>query len=88
MSKFDKLILKLLSGNADKNFDFDNLLILLEKFGFTSRIKGSHHIFYKEGVDEIINLQPLNKKTKAYQVKQVREILIKYKLIEIDGSEI
>ena len=58
MSKFDKLILKLLSGNADKNFDFDNLLILLEKFGFTSRIKGSHHIFYKEGVDEIINLQP------------------------------
>jgi hypothetical protein len=65
MSKFDKLILKLLSGTSDKNFDFTDLLLLLEKFGFTIRIKGSHHIFFKDEVDEIINIQPNNKKAKA-----------------------
>ncbi len=86
MSKFDKLILKLLSGNSDNNFEFSDLLLLLERYEFRIRIKGSHHIFYKQGVEEIINLQPQNKKAKAYQVKQVREILIKYKLFGIDGS--
>ena len=86
MSKFDKLILKLLAGNADRNFNFNDLVLLLLKFGFTERIKGSHHIFYKEAVDEIINLQPQNNKAKAYQVKQVREILIKYKLVETDAG--
>jgi predicted RNA binding protein YcfA (HicA-like mRNA interferase family) len=86
MSKFDKLILKLLSGTSDNNFDFDNLVSLLERFGFSVRIKGSHHIFFKEGVDEIINLQPINNKAKAYQVKQVREILIKYKLVNSDAG--
>jgi hypothetical protein len=44
-------------------------------------IKGDHHIFYKEGVEEIVNLQPLSDgKAKAYQVKQVRVIIFKYKL--------
>lgn len=85
MSKFDKLILKLLSGTADKNFNFDNLILILNKFGFGARLKGSHHIFYKVGVDEIINIQPINNKAKPYQVKQVREILIKYKLIPTYG---
>lgn len=50
------------------------------------RIKGSHHIFYKEDVEEIINLQPQNNKAKPYQVKQVREILINYKLIQPDAT--
>jgi len=86
MSKFDKLLFKLLSGNSDKNFDFKDLLLLMEKVDFKLRIKGSHHIFYKDGIDEIINLQPVGKKAKAYQVKQVREILLKYKLIETNGA--
>jgi predicted RNA binding protein YcfA (HicA-like mRNA interferase family) len=86
MSKFDKLILKLLSGTSDTNFDFANLVSLLERFGFSVRIKGSHHIFFKDGIEEIINLQPLNNKAKAYQVKQVREILIKYKLVNSNAD--
>ncbi len=49
--------------------------------GFNCRIKGSHHIFYKDGIDEIINLQPDGSKAKPYQVKQVRTIIINYKLI-------
>jgi hypothetical protein len=80
MSKFEKLIQKVLSGSSDRNIDFNDLCNLLETLGFDNRIKGSHHIYYKKGIDEIINLQPLNNKAKAYQVKQVRELLIKYKL--------
>jgi predicted RNA binding protein YcfA (HicA-like mRNA interferase family) len=81
MSKFEKLIQKVLSGSSDRNIDFTELCGLLETLGFDNRIKGSHHIYYKEEIPEIINLQPDGKKAKAYQVKQVRELLIKYKLI-------
>ena len=42
--------------------------------------KGSHRIYYKEGVVEIVNVQPRNGKAKPYQVKQVRELLLKYKI--------
>lgn len=69
MSKFDKLILKLLSGTSDNNFEFSELLTLLQKFDFDIRIKGSHHIIHKENIEEIINLQPHDNKAKAYQVK-------------------
>jgi len=80
MSKFEKLIQKVLSGNSDRNIDFNDFCNLLKTLGFGNRINGSHHIYYKKGIDEIINLQPLNNKAKAYQVKQVRELLIKYKI--------
>jgi hypothetical protein len=53
-------------------------------YGFDERIKGSHHIFTKNGVEEIINIQPLGAKAKAYQVKQVRNLILKYKLEESD----
>ena len=53
----------------------------MKDFGFSERIKGDHHIFYREGIEEIINLQLLKGgKSKAYQVKQVRGIILKYKL--------
>lgn len=81
MSKFEKIIQKVLSGSSDRNIDFNDLCNLLETLGFNSRIKGSHHIYFKEEIEEIVNLQPLNNKAKPYQVKQVRELLIKYKLI-------
>ena len=49
--------------------------------GFLERIKGDHHIFYREGVEEILNIQPLEDgKAKTYQVKQVRGVILKYKL--------
>jgi len=44
------------------------------------RVKGSHHIFSKEGIEEIINLQPDDSKAKAYQVKQIRDLMVKYQL--------
>jgi hypothetical protein len=76
-----KTLDKILSGLSDKNIRFQDLRKLLSDLGFSERIKGDHHILYKEGVEEIVNLQPLGDgKAKAYQVKQVRAIILKYKL--------
>jgi hypothetical protein len=72
---------KLLSGFSDRNMDFDKLKSILNKLKFEERVKGSHHICFKEGIEEIINIQPSNGKAKPYQVRQVRELIIKYKLI-------
>lgn len=76
----EKVIDKILAGNADANINFSDLCKVLQHYGFQSRIKGSHHIFHKSGVEEIINLQPKGDKAKPYQVKQVRQLIIKYKL--------
>jgi hypothetical protein len=51
---------------------------LLKRLGFDERIKGDHHILTKDGVEEILNLQPKDSKGKPYQVKQVREVILKY----------
>jgi predicted RNA binding protein YcfA (HicA-like mRNA interferase family) len=81
MSRVEKLTARILNGRADKNLDFDDLCYLLERAGFQSRSgRGSHRIYYREGVIEIINIQPRNAKAKPYQVKQVRELLLKYKI--------
>ena len=53
---------------------------LLYSLGFRERIRVDHHIFVKDGVEEIVNLQPKGGKAKPYQVKQVRKILLRYKL--------
>jgi len=76
-----KVLLKVISGLSDKNVRFSDLKKLLVDLGFEERIKGSHHIFYHRAVVEIINLQPLpDGNAKPYQVKQVRNILLKYRL--------
>ena len=80
MGQFEKLLIKILSGTKDKDINFGELSKVLLKFGFQNRINGSHHIFYKDGIDEILNIQPLGSKAKPYQVKQVRQIILKYKL--------
>ncbi len=84
MSKLDKLLFKILSGRSDRNILFSDLCYILEKFGFQKRIKGDHHIYFHEKVVEIINIQPIGSNAKAYQVKQVRNIIIKYKLEGLD----
>lgn len=80
MGKHDKILFTILRGNSDNNIKFSDLVLILKQFGFNERIKGSHHIFYKEGIEEIINIQPQQSKAKGYQVKQVRKLILKYKL--------
>jgi len=84
MSKSRKILTEILSGRSDANISFSDLCHLLERAGFTRKPgKGSHTLFHKDGVDEIINLQPLGNKAKPYQVKQVRNLFLNYQL-EID----
>ncbi len=80
MAKRDKILAQVLSGEADPNIAFSDLRQLMKQLGFKERVKGSHHIFAKEGVEEILNLQPNGSKAKLYQVKQVRSVIRKYKL--------
>ncbi len=82
MSKFEKTLSLILKGTSDSNVPFENLRYLLAHLGFEERIRGSHHIFTKEGIEEILNLQPKGNKSKPYQVKQVRTVVLKYKLEE------
>ena len=80
MADVEKVLESILRGSSDANIQFSGLRNLLLKLGFRERVKGSHHIFWKESVAEIVNLQPKGAKAKPYQVKQVRAILLKYKM--------
>ncbi len=80
MGKYEKLLDQILLGTSDANISFDDLCQLLIRLDFEERVRGSHHIFRKEGVLEMINLQKDGSKAKAYQVRQVRLVLLKYKL--------
>ena len=83
MGKYDKLTFQILRGLSDANIAFDDLVSLLAHLGFEMRVRGSHHMFRKAGIAEKINLQRQGAKAKSYQVKQVREVIQKYRL----GSE-
>jgi hypothetical protein len=76
-AKTRQLILKILGGISDANIGFGELCDLRIRLGFEQRIRGGHHLFKREGVEEKINLQSDNGKAKPYQVKQVRSILIR-----------
>lgn len=81
MSDQEKLLLRILRGTSDANIQFDAIRGLLRSLGFHERIRGSHHIFTKDGIEEILNLQPKDSgKAKPYQVKQVRQVILKYGL--------
>jgi hypothetical protein len=75
-----KTLNRVLRGSADANIRFDDLCALLAHLGFAERIRGDRHIFSRDGVAEILNLQPRGGKAKAYQVKQVRAVITSYRL--------
>ncbi len=80
MGKLEKLYEHILMRRSDANVPFETLCALLRRGGFDERIKGDHHIFTKDGIEEILNLQPRDGKGKPYQVKQVRDVILKYHL--------
>lgn len=80
MGKYDELLASVLRGTSDANIAFDDLRNLLTRLGFEERTRGSHHLFRKPGIDEKINLQRDGNKAKPYQVRQVRTILLKYRM--------
>ena len=79
MGKLDKLYEHILIHRSDVNVPFETLRALLRRLGLDERIKGDRHIFTKDGFEEILNLQPKDGKGKPYQVKQVRDVILKYR---------
>ena len=75
MASAEKLLDQILRAHGDANIPFSALVQLLKRLGFQERIKGSHHIFTREGVQEILNLQPIGNKCKPY-----RNVIISYRL--------
>jgi predicted RNA binding protein YcfA (HicA-like mRNA interferase family) len=79
MSKKRKLLEKVLSGS--KNIQFNELVLLVEAFGFSlSRVNGSHHIFTHPNIPEIINLQNRNGQAVPYQIRQFLILIEEYAL--------
>ena len=80
MGEHEKVYEHIMLRRSDVNVPFAKLCTLLKRLGFDERIRGDHHIFTMDHVEEIVNLQPKNSKGKPYQVKQVREIILRYNL--------
>jgi hypothetical protein len=82
MGNWDKLLDRVLRGTSDANISFDDLCGLLERLGFERRTRGSHNVFRRPGVAEKPNLQRSGNNAKVYQVRQVRDIILRYRLGE------
>jgi len=88
VSKSKKVLRTVLSGASDANLPFYDLRKLLIALGFAERVRGDHFIYTRADIEEILNLQPIGSKAKAYQVKQVRNVILRYKLGNLDVSQI
>lgn len=77
MGKHEEFRLRILQGESDANINFEELCHFLQWLGFEERIRGSHHIFRRQGVRDLINLQREGSKAK---VRQVRQVVVRYGL--------
>ncbi|MES1192565.1 MAG: type II toxin-antitoxin system HicA family toxin [Steroidobacter sp.] len=84
MAKQREVLERILKGEADANVAFEELRSLLLHLGFDERVRGSHHVFRRSGIEDRINLQRDGKHAKAYQVRQVRGTILRNRL----GSEL
>ena len=80
MGRIEKTLDRVLRGTADASIAFADVCALLRHLGFDERVRGSHHIFTRNDVVEILNLQPRGNQAKPYQVKQVRGVIVAYRL--------
>ena len=78
MNQYGELRQRILNGRSDANVRFDELRAFLLRLGFVERVRGSHHNFRKEGVRERLNLQRDGSHAKPYQVRQVRQIILRH----------
>jgi predicted RNA binding protein YcfA (HicA-like mRNA interferase family) len=71
---------QVLARSSAANVPFEDLCALLRHVGFEERVRGSHHVFRKAGVEGRINLQESGARAKPYQVRQVRALLVRHTL--------
>ena len=60
---------------------------LLRHLGFDERTRGSHHLFRKSDITELMNLQREGSKANVYQMRQVLAVLLKYRLAGKGGED-
>jgi predicted RNA binding protein YcfA (HicA-like mRNA interferase family) len=54
---------------------------LVEAFGFRlDRTSGSHHIYVRSGIQQLVNIQNVGGKAKPYQVRQFLRLVERYNL--------
>jgi hypothetical protein len=81
MTRASRLLTRVLSATSDQNIRLNDLRQVLVALGFEERIRGSHHIYTRDGVREILNLQPREGgKAKPYLERQVRDVIVRYRL--------
>ena len=80
MGRYERLVRTILRGRSDANIRFADLRALLRYFGLEERVWSSHRIFDKEGIVEVVNLQSRGGHAKPYQVRQVRQSILKCNL--------
>ena len=80
MRRDEDLRQKILGGRSDANIGFEELRTWLLRLGFAERVRGSHHLFRREGVRELINLQREGRQAKPYQVRQIRQTILRNNL--------
>lgn len=77
--KKQKLLQKALA--APRNLRFDDMVALVEAFGFRlSRSRGSHKVFVHPDLKELVNLQEVKGQAKPYQIAQFLRLVEKYNL--------
>ncbi len=75
-----KLLLRLSRGHI-QNVSFKEITNLVEGFGFTlARSSGSHHIYSRPDIPELINLQDVKGQAKLYQIRQLSKPVERYSL--------
>lgn len=83
ISRYYKIRTSILSGKSDTNISEEDMKYFLSKIGAVHRrTKGSHFQYSIDDIPELINIQPKSGKIKPYQVKEIRNIVNKYKLGE------
>lgn len=82
MTGHDKDLRRILDPRNDAAIPFDLLVLVLQRLRFDLRVRGGHHILTREDVTEIINLQKRGVLAKPYQVRQVRRVILRYRIVE------
>ena len=74
-------LLRRLAQGALSNVSFDDMVDLVEGFGFRLvRVSGSHHIFSHPDIPELVNLQAVRGEAKPYQIRQLLRLVERYNM--------
>lgn len=80
-------LLRRLTQGAVNNVAFDDMVNLVEGFGFQLvRITGSHHLFTHPDIAKLINLQSVRGEAKPYQIRQLLRLVERYN-IKLEDEE-